>query len=131
MISQGTLTPYMGVRLLLSLPRKESAMAELPDIVIGYTKEHWGVLGYTPIILYRLVEHGWTFKEVNFVLKKVIGKDYANVNVSTWIDRLEDQGVEFPERISVVEILDRIILVYLNEVEPAQELTPPSEKGTI
>jgi hypothetical protein len=87
-------------------------MGELPDEVWGFFQEYWELLGYTPIILYRLMEHGWSYEELDMVLTKVIGPDYNNIKTTEWITRLEKQGVKIPkdsEDISFVEFMDRII----------------------
>ena len=85
------------------------------EIMLGYTMENWKKLGYTPIFIYRLLEHGWTYEEIEHVLTGTVGGDYKEINSSEWIRRLEEQGVEFPDSTPVIEILDRIMLVYLNQ----------------
>ena len=85
------------------------------DVVFGFTKEKWSTLGYTPIFLFRLMEHGWTYEEIDLVLSSVIGPDYSAIKSGVWIDRLEAQGVEFPDDVPVIEILDRIMLLCLHQ----------------
>jgi hypothetical protein len=93
-------------------------MGELPDVVFQHVKEHWQCTGMAPVLLYRLLERGWSFQEIDKVMTFVIGEDYARVNVTEWLDRLEAKGTEFPmnedgsDTIPVVEVLDRIMFSF-------------------
>ena len=101
------------------------------NVVFAFTQEQWDKLGYAPIFLFRLVEHGWSYEEINHVLTIVIGPDYNAIKASVWLDRLEEQGVEFPDGIPVMEILDRIMVVYLHQNGVVPELTWDSPRGKI
>ena len=101
------------------------------DIVFGFTQDHWSKLGYTPIFLLRLIEHGWTYDEVNHVLNSVIGPDYNAIKASVWLDRLEEQGVELLDEVPVIEILDRIMVVYLHQNGSVPGLTWDSPRSKI
>lgn len=90
-------------------------MSDLPDEVWGFTEWSWETLGYTPIILFRLIDRGWSYEEIDGSMRILVGDDYASIKASIWIERLEEKGIVLPEDISLVEILDRLIFVIVAE----------------
>ena len=91
-------------------------MGEIPDVVLGFTGAHWKNLGLNPVFIFRLLELGWTPEDIDNVFSRVIGPDYAEVNVTTWIDRLEAMGIECSDRLDEPPfklVLDKIIFVFL------------------
>jgi hypothetical protein len=90
-------------------------MQELPDVMIGFIGANWERLGYCPVFLARLMEMGWSPSDIRAFMTKIIGPDFAEVNATEWINRLEEKGIECsdakdepPFRV----VLDRLLFVY-------------------
>lgn len=104
-------------------------MGEIPDEALEIIGENWSTLGFNPVFLYRLCERGYLHCEIDFVMKQLIGDDWASVNATTWIERLEAQG--HPTIIHsclydtppVIDILDEEIALHLSLDYP-KELCP-------
>lgn len=94
----------------------------IPDMVLSFTGDNWGQLGLVPVILWRLLyDRDFEYEEIDCALKELIGPDYAQVNVSTWIDRMIDKGneemkhsLEFDEP-PVIDVMDHAIAAYLEK----------------
>lgn len=86
-------------------------------ILVSVLHENWEKLGFTPLYLFKLLELGWTYDEVCFVLGNTIGKDFAEINISTWIERLKAQGVKVYDEDPFIQLLDRLMFVYLETHE--------------
>ncbi len=83
-------------------------------IFLSVVHENWEKLGMTPIYLFKLLEYGWTYEEIVFVLGHTIGSDFAEVKVTTWIDRLIKAGVKVPDNDPFIQLLDKLMYVYLD-----------------
>lgn len=91
---------------------------ELNEIVengvfLSVLREKWETLGFTPLYLFKLLERGWDYDEICFVLANTVGKDFAEVKTCVWLERLKDQGVEIRDNEPVIQLLDRLMFVYL------------------
>jgi hypothetical protein len=89
------------------------------DIIFGYFVSNWKRLGYTPIIILRLLERGWDAVELRDVLTELIGEDFTEIKISEWIDRLEKKGVVFPgeegNEPPLVDVLDSLIFNFVQQ----------------
>lgn len=92
-------------------------MGNIPNDIWNFFQENWKDLGYTPIIMFRLLERGWEPQELQNALVILIGKDFCEIKTTEWINRLEALGVEFPDdAVSIVEILDRLIFAAIQSI---------------
>jgi hypothetical protein len=82
-----------------------------------HVKKHWDKLGMTPIILKLLVEGpiGWPPDMIDDAFRSLVGPDYADINMTEWMVRLEKAGYTFPDGKPVIRIL-REILVEIYDV---------------
>jgi hypothetical protein len=83
-------------------------------IFLSVLKENWEKLGLTPLFLCKLLEHYWTYEEICFVLGHTVGPDFSEIKVGEWIDRLIAQGVKINDNAPFMELLDKLMYVYLD-----------------
>jgi hypothetical protein len=87
-----------------------------------FMEDNWKQLGMVPAWLWRLIyDRRYEQEEIDKALRVIIGSDYADVNGSVWIDRLEAAGnvdmihsIEF-DTPPVLDIIDDAIRKFLRE----------------
>lgn len=96
-------------------------MGKLPNEIFGFMLENWDSLGMTPVFLFRLLERGFTQEEIDYALTEAIGKDYAEIKVSIWIDRLEAKGVIIPDEVPpLIDILYQVVFTLVHQRDMIQ-----------
>jgi hypothetical protein len=101
-------------------------MAELPDEVFEALGETWNTLGLNPVYIYRLCERGYLHCEIEHAMKKIVGDDWKEINASTWIDRMEADGIPsimyslLYDSPPLIDILDEEISLVLTEDYPEE-----------
>lgn len=81
------------------------------DDFTRFVKENWEELGLTPVFLKLLVESlGWWAELVEECFESLVGKDYADIEMTEWIERLTQKGYEFPDGKPVIKILNDILI---------------------
>lgn len=63
----------------------------MPDEIIEFAGANWKELGYNPFLVFRLLERGLTHSVIDRGMRQLVGDDWLDVNVSTWIDRIEEK----------------------------------------
>ena len=84
-------------------------------IFLSVLREKWDKIGFTPLYLFKLLERGWTYQEICFVLGHTIGKDFTEIKVSNWMERLQNNGVIIEDEEPFIQLLDRLMFCYLQE----------------
>jgi hypothetical protein len=67
---------------------------EITDEMLEQIGQLWNKLGYNPILVFRLLERGFTGAQINEGMTKLIGKDWSDQKAGVWIDRMIDGGSE-------------------------------------
>ena len=83
------------------------------EVITAFLHENWEQKGLSPLFLYLLLKKGWEQTEIDHVLSNVIGKDYADIKVGVWAERLEKQGVIVPPEEPFIELMDRVMFGYI------------------
>jgi hypothetical protein len=92
--------------------------SDMYKIISLFVLENWKNLGYTPIITLKLLERGWEYQELQEALSFLIGKDFASINITIWIKRLEAIGIVIPEDdVPFLDFMDLLILNYIQQKE--------------
>jgi hypothetical protein len=81
------------------------------DDFTRFVRENWEELGLTPVFLNLLVAHkGWWEELVDDCFRELVGKDYADIKITEWIERLKDKGYDFPRGKPVFSVLNEILI---------------------
>lgn len=80
------------------------------DDFTKFVREHWEVLGLTPVFLNLLISKGWWEELVDECFALLVGKDYADIKITEWIERLKEKGYEFPAGKPVFIVLNEILI---------------------
>jgi hypothetical protein len=63
-----------------------------------FVKKHWKITGLTPVFLRLMVEYlQWSDWLIDDTFQELVGKDYADIKMTAWVDRLENKGIQFPD----------------------------------
>lgn len=90
---------------------KELEVLWVEDDFGRFVRENWQMLGLTPVFLNLLVEHkGWWAELVDGCFSELVGKDYADIKITEWIERLKGHGFEFPIGKPVLEVLHEVLI---------------------
>lgn len=102
----------MGKPMLKSVlnERSERQVIWYEDDFTKFVREHWEALGLTPVFLNLLVRKGWWEELVDECFALLVGKDYADIKITEWIERLRDKGYEFPSGKPVFAVLNEILI---------------------
>jgi hypothetical protein len=83
----------------------------------AFVKDNWNEFGLVPYFIAGWYCLGWELSDIDSMLRWYVGKGYDSCNVTFWIERMESNGISFPDGESVFEIMGKLIYDLILEDE--------------